>query len=415
MVRFSLKKLLYYYVYFTIIYQLLRNLSPLDKGFLTDLIPPLDYLSSLVALLLLPLLFYRYGISRNVSIVSLLIFMLTITLGSVYSLFFKNYSVGQTFLSRALNMLQFFPFYYFFLVNFKRAKLNDVMQFVRFYGKVALIVSTIMSVILIIYVLMGKPPYKKPGEEIYYTHIYHEEIALIVLSALLVNIFRIPSLLKKFAQLFYLSMGIVIWKNTGFAITTLVLISAFLKRLFKYKALTRILIYHIMVAGMVIFVYFIVYLYTHYYHYLPSGSLDVRIVTYSKRLGEFLSSPLFGYFFTGSSTMDIGWLRNIPSHSDFLDLLSQLGILGMFISFWIIYPLLKVSTHVKILRKCPQYFREFYMYSLVLAYAILIESFVNPIFGQNRLSFFFWFALAVLISFQRFYSEVCRGYSDGNA
>jgi O-antigen ligase len=134
---------------------------------------------------------------------------------------------------------------------------------------------------------------------------------------------------------------------------------------------------------------------------LPSGSPELRLLTYEQRLLAFRESPLIGTLFQGSPLMELPgrWSTLVtPSHSDLLDILAFGGVAGFAL---FVAPLLVAGrAGWAALRAAPEQ-RWLGAYSLAVAIVFLVEMAFNPVWDQPKLAFFFWMAVGCLLAFRR--------------
>lgn len=98
------------------------------------------------------------------------------------------------------------------------------------------------------------------------------------------------------------------------------------------------------------------YLATHRERYVPSGNPEVRLEVYEKAYQRFLASPLVGDAFTGSvhTRLDRRLVLDSPdvtTHSDWLDVLSHGGLVGLALLIAAIVP--PLVRAVRTLRRAP--------------------------------------------------------------
>jgi hypothetical protein len=120
---------------------------------------------------------------------------------------------------------------------------------------------------------------------------------------------------------------------------------------------------------------------------------SVRGISSELRLNEFFESPIFGTNFTSSPLLEFGHII-IPSHFDYLDLLSAGGL------FWFI-PLLALNlfalkNSIFILLTANSSWSK-WAFIFVSSSLVIVA---NPMMSQPRLAFFFWFSLGILINFK---------------
>lgn len=159
-------------------------------------------------------------------------------------------------------------------------------------------------------------------------------------------------------------------------------------RIDSFTKLTRLLIATIAIlsAGKMIF-----HIFTDKVD--ASEETTVRIISLTRRLEEFWSSPIFGSFFTGDPLIEFTSTLIIPSHLDFLDLLSQGGIFWFLLLIYIIYKAFSNSLKLGLLDL------KYTVFSAIIASAFFVML-VNPIIGLPRLSFFFLFIVGYMYAYK---------------
>ncbi|BBO28964.1 hypothetical protein AltI4_33520 [Alteromonas sp. I4] len=184
------------------------------------------------------------------------------------------------------------------------------------------------------------------------------------------------------------------FKNTGFFLSLLLLVYILLilnneKRVKLSVSLTISSVLVIAFTG----VGFL--LYDYILPYLPSGSPEVRLETYSFRINTFLENVFFGDYAGSNMLLRIGylfWGFDIPSHSDVLDILAFFGLFGAFVFYYPVF---------------LSIFRAAYTNSHDLTYLFIIAGFVflmafNPIINQPKLIVVYYYILATAYEKFRF-------------
>lgn len=155
-------------------------------------------------------------------------------------------------------------------------------------------------------------------------------------------------------------------------------------------------------------------------------SWSTRIDAWRIVLNISRESPLFGlgfsnyYWYTPLFPIR-GWYVNFNSHSQFVDLIAQVGILGLICFIWIFFEVIKLSW--RILTQLPDGFARSYAYGVIAgAIATLMSAFlvdwVLPFvynIGLNgfRASILPWIFFGGLVSIQQIYLENQNTYSEG--
>jgi len=142
-----------------------------------------------------------------------------------------------------------------------------------------------------------------------------------------------------------------------------------------------------------------VFLYLNREQYLPSGSPDVRLRTYSAALQTFLSSPVYGDAFAGPTTQWLVGLHvlgepHVVTHSDLLDILSHGGAIGFLLLlvglYRVLSPALRGGATASSIRSAQEH---------GLVAVVVCGTFVaifNPPFLDPQIGILFWFAAGAL-------------------
>jgi len=379
------------------LYLFIINIDLLDRGFGTTKMPLLKYLPTVFCIVILAyyliLNLKKSALIRaNWVIKSLFVFFILMLGGSVVSLSQYSYDLELTYTGRALNICSVFVAYFFVTRSSSKELYSFSSRIIRlyiFYGVVISILIYYLAVTNQLYGLYGNKSDALP---------FHEQVGLFIPISILALLYFEKNTGIKYLLFFLISTaGLLIWKNTSIIvllITIVVPIFFLIEKRGINKYISRgILGIALFIALVIIPFYFIVIEKTTF---LPSGNTVVRLVTYQQRINEFLSSPIYGSFFTGNPIIKIAWLR-IPSHSDFLDILSIGGILSVLL--FTIPVTVIVITAFNDLKKCAQLNNNFIYCFYLLLSAIswfTILSF-NPILNQPNIIFFFWFSLGFIL------------------
>lgn len=124
---------------------------------------------------------------------------------------------------------------------------------------------------------------------------------------------------------------------------------------------------------------------------------DLRFVLWEARIDQFLSSPLYGSFFFGSPLLprpnlpDVG----VPTHNDFLDILAEGGLAGIFLLAIVLWTALKSPLLWTAIMgdRSKLTFEHFYAF-LFLAWGVAALG--NPVFAAPSMAVPVWFSIGVL-------------------
>ena len=134
--------------------------------------------------------------------------------------------------------------------------------------------------------------------------------------------------------------------------------------------------------------------------YLPSGNVEVRMEVYTYAINQFLKSPFWGDFFSGSSLvylehMEVLGRNHVTTHSDWLDVLSHGGLLG--IALYVAAHLVPFFRALSALRRAP-ISTEVKMLHGLLAISvggIVVSNFVS-LFTAPPVATLYWFNLGLI-------------------
>lgn len=365
-------------------------LDPSQRAWGADDIPVLKYLPIQIAVSAYPwlLLSHRGTRKPEITLVLLTVATAVVLAGASYTVFIVGDSFADSFMGRALGMLALFPAY---LVA-SRPECRAVLA--RWMWPCGILLSVSVFVGLVVWQLGGVRFVDQP-------HIYHEEVFLPASVALALYSGRLASVAVRWLLIgAFLAAGVISLKNTGF-LATLVAGGALIVMTWRLPGRTGLgrvarnaaVLLFVALVGLVA-----IRLALGAPEALPSGSPELRLVTYAARIEAFLSSPWYGEFFVGSPFMEVG-MRMVQSHSDLLDVLAFGGLLGAVV---LILPFLRLVWVLPqhIIRSHASRDRAG-VFVLALFPFILLEALVNPIWHQPTIMLFFWISVAFALGIRR--------------
>lgn len=355
---------------------------------------PIKYLPSELGFL--SILFYALSGRRVSGRLGLLLLLgMIVLLGGFYSTVILKQSLMDSFVGRGLALFLVYPAYRMAVSE------HQARAFWRLFFPYLLLLATVMFVGLLVwssgYHFISEP------------HIYHTQI-IIPVSAGLGVIFVFRNRLPLFAYIvgsLLLSSGIILFKNTGFLVVlfALAMIIYIVWHTPDHNGtllLKRGVIGVVWLGGGLALLMAMtqIDLAMFYSNYMPSGSPDVRIFTYLKRIDMFLDSPIYGTFFVGSPVEVMSTKYGeiaIPSHSDILDILAFGGLMALLL---FLVPIISGLWGMRgSLKDCwmPQYGMFLWAYAYTGMGMIVLS--VNPIWGQPESISLFFLAVGVLLAF----------------
>ena len=378
---------------------LVYSLDPSDTSWGAGSMPPVKYLPIVLAVCSWMLLVLGSNAPRNytiniekIAVFALFVFML---IGSAYTVFSEGVALEDSFIGRSLGLLVFFPAYKVFINEREKAFL------LRLILPGAILAGMAMFSMVFTWVFFW--------HFIYAPQIFHEEIFLSVNTAVILWYYR-----SKFPPAVMLSLIIVIGgvltvKNTGILVS-IVTLSVILAITYDGVRNSSMAIRHflkfVIIFSILAIATVIVIIALEYSELIPSGSVEVRYLTYLQRLDMFFSNPFIGSAFTGSPLMDVSFLR-IPSHSDIIDILAFGGLIGFFLFIVIVWNCGLSQT--KLIMKITNGGDWSAAYFLVMFLSFIVEMMFNPVWGQPKLAFFFWMSAGYLSVVRSRARRVCRG------
>lgn len=301
----------------------------------------------------------------------ILIFSLFMISGSLYSHFALENVLANTYLSRGSGII-------FFLLGFIYALDPRSIS----YGKIPelfCLVSLAMLAALSVF-MMGIYPSS-------HTQYYHEASFMLAVPAFLIYQKKI------WLAILFCMAPVLTMKATGniCALLALALIlflygkDKFIKLLQLPKFIKLMVILPLVLMLLIV----VVILFDMFIQMRLQHMADVRVYTYMLRFEEIMQSPFVGSLFTGDVNIAFGDLY-IPSHSDFLDILSGGGLFGAVFFLVIIMSLFRTLT--------SESNSTLVMICAFILMSCLITMAFNPILVKESTAFIFWFTLGVTLA-----------------
>lgn len=386
--------LAFLFLFLSAIFSGLFLIDPVQSYYGFSEIKPIKYLP--IELGFLSTLFYALSGRRvSVRLGLLLLLGMIMLLGGGYSVIILKQSLMESFVGRGLALFLVYPAYCMAISE------QQGRMFWKLFSPYLSLLATVMFVSLLVwssgYHFISEP------------HIYHTQILLPV-SAGLAVIFVLRKRSPLFAYIagsLLMSSGIILFKNTGFLVVlfALAMIIYIVWHTPDHRGallLKRGLIGLVGLGGGLALLMALtqIDLAMFYSNYMPSGSPDVRIFTYLKRIDMFLDSPIYGTFFVGSP-VEVMYTKygeiEIPSHSDFLDILAFGGLMALLL---FLVPIMSGLWGMRGSLKdhlMPQYGMFLWAYAYTGMGMIVLS--VNPIWGQPESISLFLLAVGVLLAF----------------
>lgn len=364
---------------------LLYGLDPSGNSWGAGNIPSLKYLPTVIGLFSILLYVVVKGKIRwrqTINNTAIFLFATFVLAGSVYALWQIGRPLPSTFMGLGINALVFFSGYYVFYVIPPNTQeiVWDYLGVISFLSAVWISISLLIRVFGI-------------GLTAPIT-LYHEEFFLVP-SAVLWVTNRKKIFVNLNASIVIIILGGLTGKYTGFM--TSVIVSLYLLwqvwQAGKERKNFIIRILSLWLVGLFLATAIFVAIKTP--SSLPTGSPGVRLVTYQQRLTEFIQQPFVGQMFSGSAEFVLPTKDGevtLPSHSDFLDIASQGGLVGLLLFF---IPVLNVCRNAlpKIISGQWTRYNEF---AFFLMFTFLSMAAFNPVLKQPGLAYFFWLPLGYL-------------------
>jgi len=224
---------------------------------------------------------------------------------------------------------------------------------------------------------------------------------LILLMGFVLAFYVTARLVRLFSLTLLGALVFFTFKNTA-VIAFLAIVVGFY--LFPKKSLRKISIYNVfgfsvaavLVAGLAIFGYW--FLQTQFAAF-SSGNTTFRTIIYQYRFDQFLASPLYGQLFTGQSVYEFENLFSgaiVPTHSDWLDILAQGGLAGifLFVGAMMRTSYLMIKTR-RVTIKSDLRSAAVASWVLVSLVAFVVMSLFNSILNTPEIALLLWTAVAL--------------------
>lgn len=233
---------------------------------------------------------------------------------------------------------------------------------------------------------------------------FHEGIFLIVPLA----VYFFHALQKRWLAwavlICMLLTGLATNKYTGYAtllITAALLILPPFFNYFKRQDITwRLLLSYLALVCLLAFSALTAYLFAHRDQYLPTGNVPVRLQAYLSAWHVFVHSPVYGDAFSGTSLRSLVGITvhghtHIVTHSDFLDILSHGGIIGLTLYLSGLYRIIGGAVAASTKPLPPADRASINGLLGIIACGIFVMLF-NPLMIAVQISTPFWIALGFL-------------------
>ena len=311
----------------------------------------------------------------------LLLFFMLIVCGSAYALLINNVIVEESYISRGMGMIVFFPF--FFLAQIKQ----ELRFFCKLFIPFLIAISCVYSIIIVLYRLGFVY-----GE---LTQLYQVQSVFIAMASVILFEYVRKPWLRTSLLFFYLLCLVLIVKTTAILLFTWAFGHISYAYFLRFRnalgisaAAKKLLSFAVGVAGVLLILFSFYFIIQDRMETRGDGT---RTETFTHRINEFQDSPLFGSFFTSSPLVDYGPLH-IPSHSDILDILAAGGLLSVILLFIPLADLLRKSTLLSV--GVQSYSLRKWMAFTIIAHFIVMS--VNPILFMPYFAFSFWMAIGIL-------------------
>ncbi len=210
-------------------------------------------------------------------------------------------------------------------------------------------------------------------------NLFHEEIFILAALPFLPSFGQISRMVLAIIAVF---AGLLTFKISGFLIALLVIFGVILQTCKTWRWQSNVAGFFLAVAALILVVSLAIITIGDQ---LPDGNVATRSVTYAFRLQQFMASPIVGNFFQMPSEIDVGW-GDIVSHSDFLDLLAGLGIVGAM--------LFTIPIFALLIKPATQQMDSLFVKLLILGF--LIVAAINPVLMNPNTAFLFWLSVGYL-------------------
>lgn len=153
--------------------------------------------------------------------------------------------------------------------------------------------------------------------------------------------------------------------------------------------------------------------------YLPSGNVEVRTYTYGEALERFLENPVYGTAYADTSLVFLQGVEvlgrpTVVSHSDFLDVLSHGGLIGIFL--FVLGFAGVLWRALAALRNNPSEQGRALIHGLlaVVSCGLLTSLFNSPLISVS-IAVLFWFAVGLLAAVSEYELSAVRQASRAGA
>jgi len=364
---------------------LLTVLDPTNGGFGGVQIPVLKYMPFWLSAIASLLYFFSskgYFSKLEFSLVSFVSIMI---LGSLWNLMFQGASLQESYLGRAIGGFVLIAF--LLISRFE----GEVLLFFRFFVPALFISVAIMFFVLILF---------RVGI------VYQELPQMYQVKAILFASAGILALLwlknKKIKLLMFLmaALGLLlIQKTTALLLMVLLCCYGFYIYLTEGKkkllvSFNKVGIWGLLIVGVLVSIFtMLIAIYGLVEHRVNEGAREneVRAITLQMRWDEFVESPVYGNFFTGSPLVDVSTLH-IPAHSDVLDFLAMGGVISILLFFSPV--LIQMLRNIRLKQSLSR--RNWLSFTILVSMLVMV---MNPILSMPGLSFVFWMSIGLLLAF----------------
>lgn len=393
MQNFRVDKLLSIFVVFNLVLCVFYMSDPLDNSWGAEFFTLFKYLPVIALAIFFPFFITTLKISFS----SLAVFFLFswMLVGSILTLV-DGFSFAETFLGRSLCMFAFFSGFWFFYKG-------DIDCFIR--GVYLIFSLVFLSSIVNFLWALGVRPFEA-------LHVYHEEVFLFYMMSI-VSLQFFKGFLKWGLFFWFVFSCFLTFKNTGFIIGFLAIFHMFFMKYRTLNSTNDLIIKRVaLFFVLIIFLLSVTIVLTSFSEYLPSGSPEVRLKTYLLRYEEFMFSPIVGANFIGTPLLELEtkWGSiEIPSHSDFLDIIAFSGFVGgllfLYPVFFIIFKFIsfkygEISKNEKLI-----FLLDFSFSCVISVFFVLL---VNPLLNQPKISVFYWFSIGLSLAILVFFNSKKR-------
>lgn len=387
-----------------LLYTCLIALDPSRSGWGTVNILSLKYGSTILtamAIFLYAIGGIKQKIIKTYIFWSTLLFSMMMILGGVFSVYFQGEDLENTFLGRGLSVLAAVLGLTIASNRTEFEKLSRITQKIAY-------IYVIVGFTIMLSFEMGWV-FGELGQ------VYQTELFLITASAIWISTTSKRRFVKYVFFLLMLITAVESGKATSYLLLTEFIFVVFVLRNLKIgqKEKRRIpggrLTLLICVTPLLILF--------AWYSVINNGAVenDLRYYLWQVRIEQFISQPYVGTFFYGSPLLPRPNLPNVgvPTHNDYLDILSQGGIFGMSFFMYILIktiksPLLSQAMFGERSKLTSDHFYAFVFVSWIIA------SLGNPVFFTPYMAIPAWFAMGVLCAWKpsKMEEQFLRGDKD---